>query len=242
MSHPLTGSRIVLVLAFALAAGGQTTPAEAQSRGPAAGGDTSASANIQKARRHYLMGKQAFEEKRFASAFQEFETGYAIAPRAGFLLDMGHAARRMGDRGRALDLYQRFLSADPPEAERRVAVRLITDLRREGPAPPPPSAAVALSTSAGASPLAAAPELVPPPPSSATTLSLVDVASPGDAARDGEGDAGGDRARGRAVYRRWWFWAGAGGVAAGVATAILIGTLVSGSAARDSGTWGQLRL
>ena len=39
------------------------------------------------------------------------------------------------------------------------------------------------------------------------------------------------------IYRRWWFWAAAG-AAAGVATAITMGALGSGSSARDSGASG----
>ena len=55
------------------------------------------------------------------------------------------------------------------------------------------------------------------------------------------GDASSPSSAPAPIYRRWWFWAGAG-VAAGLVTAVLIGTLGSGSAARDSGTWGQIKL
>ena len=68
----------------------------------------------QRARRHFLAGKRAFEAKRYAVALKEFEAGYAIDPRPGFLLNMGHAARRMGELRRARDYYLKFLESDPP--------------------------------------------------------------------------------------------------------------------------------
>jgi tetratricopeptide (TPR) repeat protein len=227
------------MLALALVALGHPAPVGAQSgdAGPNAA-SANGGVNVQKARRHFLMGKQAFEEKRYPTAFQEFESGYAIDPRAGFLLDMGHAARRMGEAGRALALYQRFLATDPPEGERRVAVKLIADLRRELPAAPEPAASLAAAGSSAAtssSPLPPAPE--PATTAAPVVLSLVDVAS------STEGDSHHiERADAPPIYRRWWFWAGAGGLAAGVASAIVIGALASGASAHDSGSWGQLRL
>jgi tetratricopeptide (TPR) repeat protein len=225
-------SRILLSLVLSASAGGAGPIAHAESR------DTSPEkADLEKAHRHFLIGKQAFEAGDYASAFQEFERGYLIAPRAGLLLDMGHAARRMGDQRRALELYRRFLTTDPPEDERRVAAKLASELQRDVPGGDAPSSAAAVS------PLPApSPDLAASGTDSASArpmLSLVDVAPTGeDAHRDSEST------RRSPISRSWWFWAGAGGIAAGVATAILIGTLSSGSASsvRDSGTWGQLRL
>jgi hypothetical protein len=229
--------RIVLGAVLALAALGGPMASAVRAESAA-----DVTANVERARRHFLAGKQAFEAKNYAAAFHEFETGYAIEPRAGFLLNMGHALRRLGDQRRALDLYTRFLATDPPQAERRVAAKLVADLQREQPADAQAASPATKSASVSAAPAAtAAPSLTlapePAAGSASATLSLVDVAPPGEAApRGADGSGAGP------IYRRWWFWAGAGGLAAGVATAILMGTLGAGSSARDSGTWGQIRL
>src|SRR5882672_9982125 len=121
-----------LAVMCAMAAPGQ---AQAESR--------AASANVQRARQHFLAGKRAFETKSFARALQEFQQGYALEPRPGFLLNMGHAARRMGQLREARDFYTRFLATKPPAAEQRAAAQLVADIERELPRDPAPRAAVA---------------------------------------------------------------------------------------------------
>src|SRR5215475_8272249 len=88
-------------------------------------------ATTQRARRHFLAGKRAFESKRYAVALKEFEAGYAIQPRPGFLLNMGHAARRMGELKRARDYYLKYLESDPPAAERRSTIALVMNIDRQ---------------------------------------------------------------------------------------------------------------
>ena len=91
----------------------------------------SSSASTQRARRHFLQGKRAFEAGRYSVALKEFEVGYAIVPRPGFLLNMGHAARRMGDLRRARDYYLRYLESGPPALERRSTIALVVDIDRQ---------------------------------------------------------------------------------------------------------------
>ena len=92
---------------------------------------SSGSAVTQRARRHFLQGKRAFEAKRYSVALKEFEAGYAIVPRPGFLLNMGHAARRMGELKRARDYYLKFLESDPPAPERRATIALVVQIDRQ---------------------------------------------------------------------------------------------------------------
>ena len=115
-----------LVLGLALALGVFAAPhrVDAASR-------NSSSATTQRARRHYRQGKRAFEAKRYSIALKEFEVGYAIVPRPGFLLNMGHAARRMGDLRRARDYYLKYLESDPPAAERRSTIALVIEIDRQ---------------------------------------------------------------------------------------------------------------
>ena len=258
-----------LILAIAIGGIATLSPVPAAAGAARAG----ASANVQRARRHFLDGKRAFERKSYAAALREFEAGYAIEPRPGFLLNMGHAARRMGDLGRAHELYVKFLATAPPPGERRAAATAVAEIERELPAEPPVSVAAPPAAPAGeavspapvatvaaeSSEVAAARE--PPAPESAPEAEAAPVrpaVSPMALHRrrlellpyravmeDAPALAAHPRAsdeRAPPIYRRWWFWAGAGGVAAGLATAILIGSLSTGSSARDRGTWGQVKL
>ncbi len=241
----------------------------------------SSSATTQRARRHFLAGKRAFEAKRYAIALKEFEAGYAIDPRPGFLLNMGHAARRMGDLRRARDHYLKFLESDPPSAERRATIALVMEIDRQlaaapaagshaavapapaavTPATPPPAATPSVETAAVVAPV----EPPPPPASAPPAVVAIPVAPQKEAASEAAPEgarpalhlepAVAVRVTSRAlvepppsreesappIYRRWWFWAGAG-AAAGLVTAIVVGALGAGSPARDSGTWGQIRL
>ena len=273
------------VLAIALLA--MSEPRLGQAASP------SASANIQRARQHFLAGKHAFETESYGKALREFQAGYALEPRPGFLLNMGHAARRMGQLREARDYYQKFLATrpSPPADEQRAASKGIAEIDRELPSPSP-GRAVAAGTPAPAAAVAVAPPAViepaapvtpaietpavpaSPPEAAASpeppTASVVRPSGPRPtlfpgalraAAPAPEPQAGLDpRPRSDAlvtatsspapatasdaapIYRRWWFWAGAGALAAGVVTAIAIGAQGGGPAARDSGSWGQIKL
>jgi tetratricopeptide (TPR) repeat protein len=256
------------VLGLSIAFGGIALPQRV-----VASTHNSSSAITQRARRHFLVGKRAFEAKRYAAALKEFEAGYAIDPRPGFLLNMGHASRRMGDLRRARDYYLKFLESDPPASDRRTTIALVVEIDRQLAAAPtsathasvaPEPAAVtpppAVDVAAAPAPVEAAPATPvvaafaeahqapaetesPRPRLHLEPAVAVRVTSPGEIARS-EALVALPVAREETsppIYRRWWFWAAAG-AAAGLATAITVGALGSGSSARDSGTWGQIRL
>ncbi len=254
------------VLGLSIAFGGIALPQRV-----VAATHNSGTATTQRARRHFLAGKRAFEAKRYAAALKEFEAGYAIDPRPGFLLNMGHASRRMGELRRAREFYLKFLESDPPASERRSTIALVVDIDRQlaeaptsgrhasaAPAPvtPPPAVEVG-AVPAPVEPLPApAPVVVaeekqeapaeaplPRPRLHLEPAVAVRVTSREELARS-ESLVAPPVAREESsppIYRRWWFWAGAG-AAAGVVTALAVGALSSGSAARDSGTWGQIKL
>ena len=244
------------------------------------------SATVQRARQHFLAGKHAFENQSYARALREFQAGYALEPRPGFLLNMGHAARRMGQLRDARDYYQKFLASRPSPApgEQRAATKLIAEIERELPpepparapaALPPPAARVAAAPPPPAAPAGEAPAPVadlpapaakrePPPASAGRPSGPRPTIFPGAlrAVPDEPAAWSGLDARPRSavlvtttsspedttapdaapIYRRWWFWVGAGALAAGVVTAIVIGAQAGGSSARDNGSWGQLQL
>ena len=140
---------------------------------PVAAAPRASAASVQRARRHFLSGKRAFEAKRYATALKEFSAGYAIEPRPGFLLNMGHAARRMGELRRARELYLKFIAADPTADERRATLDLIAEIDRE--LGPPAAAASHRAEGPGpTSPLAPAPIA----PASAPAVETAPVAPP----------------------------------------------------------------
>src|SRR6185369_10531348 len=52
-----------------------------------------------------------------AEARAEFEAGYDLQPLPLFLFNAAQAARRAGERARALELYKRFVAADPESSQ-----------------------------------------------------------------------------------------------------------------------------
>ncbi len=255
------------VLGLSIAFGGIALPQRV-----VASTHNSSSATTQRARRHFLAGKRAFEAKRYAAALKEFEAGYAIDPRPGFLLNMGHASRRMGDLRRARDYYLKFLESDPPAvgpphddragrrdrppARRGADVRnarvgraragrgdAAAGRRRRSRARRGGACAARSSPRSQRRQQARAETESPRPRLHLEPAVAVRVTSRAEIARSEPLVATpvAREERSPPIYRRWWFWAAAG-AAAGVATAITVGALGSGSSARDSGTWGQIRL
>jgi hypothetical protein len=68
------------------------------------------------ARRRFGHGKQLFDEHKYREAAQEFEAGYAVVPKPGFLLNIGHSYRRAGELEKARHYYQLFLEKDKDKA------------------------------------------------------------------------------------------------------------------------------
>src|SRR4051794_19479898 len=66
----------------------------------------------EEARRRFKKGGKLFDEGKFREAAHEFEAGYAVLPRAGFLLNIAQSYRRAGDLRKAKRYYELFLQAD----------------------------------------------------------------------------------------------------------------------------------
>jgi tetratricopeptide (TPR) repeat protein len=84
------------------------------------------------ARARYHHGLALFNEGRFEEARAEFEAGYDLQPLPLFLFNAAQAARRAGERARALDLYKRFVAADPESSQRAEADQHIAELAPAG--------------------------------------------------------------------------------------------------------------
>jgi tetratricopeptide (TPR) repeat protein len=145
--------RIIRVLPLFVAVLLLARPARAEHR---------ADDNVQQAREHFQAGKRAYADQDYEQALAEFQAGYDLEPRAGFLLNMGHAARKMGKLRKARGYYKQFLLSDPPEAERTAAETAVADIDHEL-APDGDAAGAAATTAPGANLTAAAGA---PPPSS----------------------------------------------------------------------------
>lgn len=227
----MTRLPVVVVLATALqTALVLTAPGAARATQGAPGGEA-------EARRHYQRGEAHFKAGRFSDALDSYEAGYQAAPLPGFLVNIAHCYRRMGDLRRARASYQRFVLVAPdsplvPEVRQLIAEidSLLRDL--EGPTTPQP-----VPPSASRSPLSRQ-EAVHPPSAgrrggevAGPTLDL--SMTSGLAARPAEGDsqpgsslslhassdassapAGSWSRTGSSTGRsRWWLW---GAVAATV--------------------------
>jgi tetratricopeptide (TPR) repeat protein len=195
------------------------------------------------AKAHFNTGEVNYEHGRFADAAREFEEAYRLSGKAPLLYNVGKSYDGGNDFARALDAYQRFLAAAPPDnpdrdfAKKRVELlqSLVGKIALRG--------AVDGSTltldgkPAGTTPLPA-PLVVNPGPHK------IELAREGYATFRSAADApvGGTatvavkqteavkvvtvtaREQEKPVYKKWWLWAAVGGavVAAGVITAVVV--------------------
>jgi hypothetical protein len=96
----------------------------------------------EQARAHFEAGHAMFRLERYADAAREFQAGYDLVPKPRFLLNLGHALRRMGLHDRAKATYEKFLASVPADdPDRTEAIGYLAEVTRKlGPplvAPPP---------------------------------------------------------------------------------------------------------
>jgi tetratricopeptide (TPR) repeat protein len=160
------------------------------------------------ARAHYDKGTGAYALGRYGDAASEFEQAFALKPDPAILYNAAQANRLAGKRDRALELYRSYLRVYGRRAEHASDVEWhIGELQKaaeveRAASPAPPSAGA---------PLAPAPALEPGP-----TVSLVAEPPPAPSIP---------------IYRRWWFWAGAGALVAG----IVVGAVLASRRSPDCG-------
>jgi tetratricopeptide (TPR) repeat protein len=175
----------------------------------AAAGDKASRELFQRAEKSFNLG-------RFPEALADYQAAYEAKPLPAFLFNIAQCYRNMQSFERARFFFRRYLALDPKTTNRRLVEDLISEMTREldkqekaekigkpdqgddqAPAP------VALAAPAVAPPVPLPP--APPPPTPA--LALDRQAAPEEEPHP--------------IYKRWWFWAGAGAiVAAGVVGAI----------------------
>ena len=196
------------------------------------------------AKAHFNTGEVNYEHGRFGDAAREFEEAYRLSGKAPLLYNVGKSYDGGNDFAHALDAYQRFLAAAPPDnpdrdfAAKRVELlqTLVGKIALGGAVDG--SALTLDGKPAGVTPLGA-PLVVNPGRHQlalshegyATWKSPVDVPVGGTATLAVQQPeavkvvtVAATRERETPAYRKWWLWAAVGGavVIAGVITAVVV--------------------
>jgi tetratricopeptide (TPR) repeat protein len=182
-----------------------------------------AKAHYQKATAHYAVGE-------YKEAAQEYEAAFKLHQDPALLYNAAQSHRLAGDNPKALLLYKNLVKLYPSTkyaAEAKGRIEKLEQAVATSQSPPntpapiegataPVPAATAAAPPTMASPPASPPPAPPPPvpaPSAAPAASL--SGAPAGAGVESEATP--------PIYKRWWFWAAAGGlVAAGVITAVAL--------------------
>jgi tetratricopeptide (TPR) repeat protein len=100
--------------------------------------------------RHFDAGRGLYAVGDYQAAVREFAAGYALSARPRFLIDLGHAYRKLGQLDRAREMYRRFLDeASGDEPERAGAKAALAEVERALEARPPDRPAPAENAHAG---------------------------------------------------------------------------------------------
>jgi tetratricopeptide (TPR) repeat protein len=184
--------------------------------GPLAGASAFASAPggapaERQARELFQKAEMSFNLGRFADALADYQGAYEAKPLPAFLFNIAQCYRNLKNYERARFFYRRYLTLDPHSANRHLVEDLIAEMTR---AIDKGDGSAAAASGAAAPGAATAVNLVPPEPTAPVAAPVVlaqaDAAAPPQSARP--------------IYKRWWFWAGVGGVVAG---AIITGIVVT---------------
>src|SRR5579859_4449775 len=85
----------------------------------------------ERARAHFEMGRAHFNLGEYDAAVREFEEGYRLKPQPLFLYNLGNAARRAGQKRKALEMFRRYLRERPDAGERHEVLQRIDELEKE---------------------------------------------------------------------------------------------------------------
>ena len=213
----------------------------------AAAADTATEDGEQAARHHFADGDAAYKAGRYAEALKEFEAGYAISRRPGFLLNMGHTERKLGHLREARALYKKYLLVDTTSKLRDEVRSLIGELdsaladedlaERDRKSRDATGADVAATP-----PVASAPPAVSPPVATAVPKAPRPDSDQPVLLQQGAGPATPEpEPASTPFYRRGWFWVAVGAVAlTGAGAAIYLSRRPGTDPFHDTGTLGSL--
>jgi tetratricopeptide (TPR) repeat protein len=120
---------------------------------------------VNRARLNFEAGMRLYQAERYEDALKSFETGYRLAARPAFLINIGQCLRMLSRPREARAAFARFLVDAPTRDPHRKGVEsMVAELDQEIallPPEPPPPAVLQPSPAASPAPLVVAP---PPPP------------------------------------------------------------------------------
>jgi tetratricopeptide (TPR) repeat protein len=149
-------------------------------------------------RARFEQAEVKFNLGRFEDAVADYQAAYEVEPLPAFLFNIGQCYRNMGDYERAEFYFRRYVALDPRSPNRPAAERLIAEMDRLAERQPAVATLPAVTSLASDSGAAAPAPFAP---------SLRQSAKP-DAPPP--------------LYRRPWFWVGAGVAAAGAIAAAVV--------------------
>jgi hypothetical protein len=93
---------------------------------------------VSRSRVYFETGMKLYQARLYDDALRSFETGYQLAARPGFLINMGHCYRALGKPRQAREMYSRFLVDAPSHDPNRKGVEnLVAELDQQIAALPP---------------------------------------------------------------------------------------------------------
>jgi tetratricopeptide (TPR) repeat protein len=84
--------------------------------------ETEMAADDEQARAHFRVGRQRYEEGRFAEAARDFQEAYNLSRRAALLYNVYVAWRDAGDKPMAAEALRQYLAGMPPELPERASL------------------------------------------------------------------------------------------------------------------------
>jgi tetratricopeptide (TPR) repeat protein len=93
-------------------------------------GDGASDATRAAARKHFETAEEHFRAGRFAEALGHYKSGYETSALPGFLINIAHCHRLMGELRLARGTYRRFLLVNPQSPRRAEVEEIIADLGR----------------------------------------------------------------------------------------------------------------
>jgi hypothetical protein len=86
-------------------------------------GEVPSAEKVKRAQAYFQAGRAFYQAAQFEEAIHQFEAGYAIVPKAEFLLNIGQAERRLFRPERARTALLRYLAEASPDAPNRAEAK-----------------------------------------------------------------------------------------------------------------------
>jgi hypothetical protein len=125
---------------------------------------------VKRAQAYFQAGRAFYRAAQYEEAIRQFETGYAIVPKAEFLLNIGQAERRLYRPEKARAALLRYLAEAAPNAPNRAdAKELLDEVEHALAIAAQPSPTPAPQIAAEPSPAPVVAVVAPPPPTAKKT-------------------------------------------------------------------------